>query len=248
VSWLRGRATLVPLSTLLLASFALFGAIFLISLYLQDIRGYSPVQAGVRMLPLTLSTLCVAPTAGKLATRLGTMVVFTGGLALTAAATGTLTQLTLGSGYGWFGVRLCALGIGLALALPSAVALLLDNAPADRVGTASGVITMGRQFGGALGLAVLASVGSHAAGDAFVHATGLGSLRAVVAGGRIDEVARLAGPRAANLATESFLRGFTVAMWLATGAVALSLLITLAFDTRAGSTAARTAEPLAQRR
>ena len=177
VGWLRDRQILVSVTTLALASFALFGTIFLVSLYLQDIRGYSAVQAGVRMLPLTLTTLFVAPATGKIAARWGSTGVLLAGLTLTGVATGSLTQLGVHSGYGWFGVRLAVLGTGLALALPTVVALLIKRIPAERVGVGSGLATMSRQFGGALGLAVLASVGSRVAGDAFEHRTGLASLR-----------------------------------------------------------------------
>ena len=203
------------------------------SLYLQDIRGYSAVQAGVRMLPLTLTTLFVAPTAGRIAARWGTTGVLLAGLALTGVATASLTQLGVHSGYGWFGVRLAVLGTGLALALPTVVAMLIRRVPADRVGVGSGLVTMSRQFGGALGLAVLASIGSRVAGDAFEHRTALASLRSLAAGGQIGDVRRLAGAPAAAAATQSFLDGFTAAMWLATAAVAIGLLVAARL-TRAG--------------
>jgi EmrB/QacA subfamily drug resistance transporter len=228
VSWLRDRQVLVSVTTLLLASFALFGAIFLVSLYLQDVRGYTAVQAGMRMLPLTLTTLVVAPLAGKAAVRRGPAGVLLAGLVLTCAATISLTRLGTASGYGWFGARLAMLGIGLALALPTVVALIVNRVPADRVGVASGLATMSRQFGGALGLAVLASVGSRVAGDYFTHRTGLTALRGLVAGGQISDVRRLTGAGTAAIATQSFLHGFTAAMWIAAAAVGTALVIALA--------------------
>jgi EmrB/QacA subfamily drug resistance transporter len=238
VGWLRDRQILVSVITLMLASFALFGVIFLVSLYLQDIRGYSAVQAGVRMLPLTLTTLFIAPVAGKAAERWGPAGVLVAGLTLTGVATGSLTQLGVHSGYGWFGVRLAALGIGLAMALPTAVALLINRVPADRVGVASGLVTMSRQFGGALGLAALASIGSRVAAGTFEHRTALASLRGLVAGGQIGDVRRLAGAPAAAAASQSFLDGFTAAMWLATAAVALALLAAVTLSRTGGRTAA----------
>ena len=232
--WLRDRQILVSVTTLMLASFALFGTIFLVSLYLQDIRGYSAVQAGVRMLPLTLTTLFVAPAVGKIAARWGPAGVLLAGLTLTGVATGSLTQLGVHSGYGWFGVRLAVLGTGLALALPTVVTMLIRQVPADRVGVGSGLVTMSRQFGGALGLAVLASIGSRVAADTFEQRTALASLRGLVAGGQIGDVRRLAGAPAAAAASQSFLDGFTAAMWLATAAVAIALLAAVALSRTPG--------------
>jgi EmrB/QacA subfamily drug resistance transporter len=228
VSWLHNRQVLVSVTTLLLASFALFGAIFLVSLYLQDVRGYTAVQAGVRMLPLTLATLVVAPLAGKAAVRWGPAGVLLAGLVLTCAATIGLTQLGAASGYGWFAARLALLGIGLALALPTVVALIINRVPSHRAGVASGLATMSRQFGGALGLAVLASLGSRVAGDYITSRTGLTALRGLAAGGQISDVRRLAGAHAAAVASQSFLHGFTAAMWIAAAAVGTALVITLA--------------------
>jgi len=239
VGWLKDRHVVVSVTTLVLASFALFGMIFLVSLYLQDIRGYSAVQAGVRMLPLTLTTMFVAPAAGQIAARWGSNGVLLAGLALTGGATGSLTQLNVYSGYGWFAIRLAVLGTGLALALPTVVTMLITRIPAERVGVGSGLATMSRQFGGALGLAVLASVGSRVAGDAFEHRTGLASLRGLAAGGQIDDVRRLAGAPAAAAATQSFLDGFTVAMWLATATAAIALLVATALAWRAARPAAQ---------
>jgi EmrB/QacA subfamily drug resistance transporter len=239
VGWLKDRQILVSVTTLILASFALFGTIFLVSLYLQDVRGYSAVQAGTRMLPLTLTTLFIAPTGGKIAARWGPNVVLLAGLALTGGATGSLTLLDVHSGYGWFAGRLAVLGTGLALALPTVVTMLITRVPAERVGVGSGLATMSRQFGGALGLAILASVGSRVAGDDFEHRTGLASLRGLAAGGQIGDVRRLAGAPAAAAAARSFLDGFTAAMWLGTATVAIALLVVGILTWRAARPAAR---------
>jgi EmrB/QacA subfamily drug resistance transporter len=228
VAWLRTPDVLVAVTTLVLASFALFGAVFLISLYLQDVRGYTAVQAGIRMLPLTLTTMIIAPLAGKVVARRGPYGTLLGGLALTGIATISLTQITVSSGYGLFALRQSALGVGLALALPTVVSMVLGHVDTGRAGVASGLVTMSRQFGGALGLALLATIGSNVAASSFQRHTGITSLRALVAGGQIYAVRQLAGGRAATAAAGAFIDGFTAAMWLATVAVAAALGISLA--------------------
>src|SRR3954468_8446331 len=145
----RAAATVVAL-----ASFTLLGSIWFLTLYLQNVAGYGAVAAGVRTLPLTVTTLIVAPIAGKIATRRGPVPVLAVGLVVTGAAFAALAQVDTGTGYGYLAAALLTLGAGLALVLPTAVAVMLDGVAPDQAGVAGGLATMARQAGGALGLAV----------------------------------------------------------------------------------------------
>ncbi|MFI5827447.1 MFS transporter [Streptomyces sp. NPDC051578] len=143
----------------LLMFLGMFGSIFLLSQFLQGVAGYSPTEAGLRMLPWTGMPMIVAPIAGILSDRIGSRPVVTAGLAFQAL------------GLGWFAVILSAdvsyaaqlpalilSGIGMALYFaPASNALMSTVAPADQ-GKASGTNNALREVGGALGVAVLASV------------------------------------------------------------------------------------------
>src|SRR5215813_5279075 len=98
------------------------------------------------MLPLRLTTLVIAPLAGKTAVCRGPAGVLLARLALTGGATISLTWLGPASGYSWFGARLAMPGIGLALALPTVVALLINRVPADQAGVASGLVRFSSTF------------------------------------------------------------------------------------------------------
>ncbi|MFJ6798602.1 DHA2 family efflux MFS transporter permease subunit [Streptomyces sp. NPDC091268] len=160
----------------LLMYVGMFGSIFLLSQFLQGVVGYSPTEAGVRMLPWTGMPMIVAPIAGILSDRIGSRPVVAAGLTLQAV------------GLGWFAVilstdvsyaaQLPALilsGIGMALYFaPASNALMSTVAPADQ-GRASGANNALREVGGALGVAVLASVfsaqGGYESGQAFTDGT-----------------------------------------------------------------------------
>ncbi|MEU3724763.1 DHA2 family efflux MFS transporter permease subunit [Streptomyces sp. NPDC031705] len=143
----------------LLMYLGMFGSIFLLSQFLQGVAGYSPTQAGLRMLPWTGMAVLVAPIAGVLSDRIGGRPVVVAGLALQAL------------GLGWFAVilspdvsyaaQLPALvlsGIGMSLYFAPANNVLMSTVtPADQ-GKASGANNALREVGGALGVAVLASV------------------------------------------------------------------------------------------
>ncbi|WP_411101381.1 DHA2 family efflux MFS transporter permease subunit [Streptomyces sp. cmx-4-9] len=160
----------------LLMFLGMFGSIFLLSQFLQGVAGYSPTEAGLRMLPWTGMPMIVAPIAGILSDRIGGRPVVAAGLALQAL------------GLGWFAVILSAdvsyaaqlaplvisgVGMGLYFA-PASNALMSTVAPADQ-GKASGTNNAMREVGGALGVAVLASVfsaqGGYESPQAFTNGT-----------------------------------------------------------------------------
>src|SRR3954453_2675855 len=236
-----------------LASFTLLGSIWFLTLYLQNVAGYGAVAAGVRTLPLTVTTLIVAPIAGKIATRRGPAPVLAVGLAVTAAAFAALARVDTGTSYGYLAAALLTLGAGLALVLPTAVAVMLDGVDPGQSGVAGGLGTMSRQAGGALGLAVLATVGGRLAvphlHPVLPAAPQPGEL---VAGGRVQLIGQLAGQPARDAATAGFLHGFSTVMWAAAAVTVLALAAAARIGrdqqtngpSDAGASRPRTATPL----
>ncbi|MEV7612793.1 MFS transporter [Streptomyces sp. NPDC089799] len=143
----------------LLMYLGMFGSIFLLSQFLQGVSGYSPTEAGLRMLPWTAMPMVVAPLAGILADRIGGRPVVAAGLAFQAAGLAWFAViLDPGVSYAAQLPALILSGIGMALYFaPAAHVLMSTVGPADQ-GMASGANNALREVGGALGVAVLASV------------------------------------------------------------------------------------------
>ncbi|MFF9895790.1 DHA2 family efflux MFS transporter permease subunit [Streptomyces longispororuber] len=155
----RNRAFSAINAASLLMFVGMFGSIFLLSQFLQNVLHYSPTEAGLRMLPWTGMPMIVAPIAGYLSDRVGGRPVVTVGLALQAV------------GLGWFAVvlspdvsyaaQLPALiisGVGMALYFAPAASLVMASVRPAEQGIASGANNALREVGGALGIAILASV------------------------------------------------------------------------------------------
>ncbi|MFF4366676.1 MFS transporter [Streptomyces sp. NPDC001594] len=143
----------------LLMYLGMFGSIFLLSQFLQGVAGYSPTEAGLRMLPWTGMGIVVAPLAGTLADRIGGRPVVVAGLALQSLGLAWFALvLTPGVSYTAQLPALVLSGIGMSLYFaPASHVLMSTVAPADQ-GKASGTNNALREVGGALGVAVLASV------------------------------------------------------------------------------------------
>jgi EmrB/QacA subfamily drug resistance transporter len=157
----------------LLMFVGMFGSIFLLSQFLQGVQGYSPTEAGLRMLPWTGMPMIVAPIAGYLSDRIGGRPVVATGLALQAA--GLAYFALLGSPDLAYGAQLPALivsGAGMALYFAPAANLAMSSVSPGEQGIASGANNAMRELGGALGIAVLSSVfsanGGYASGQDFV--------------------------------------------------------------------------------
>jgi MFS family permease len=137
----------------------LFGALFLMSQFFQSCLGYSPLQAGVRLLPWSLPPMFIAPVAGALADRYGNRPFMALGLALQAA--GLAWVATIASpdvSYLQVGAALTVAGAGTSFCFPTVANAVVGSVPLAQAGVASGTNSTIRELGGVLGVAVLATV------------------------------------------------------------------------------------------
>ncbi|MEU3458155.1 DHA2 family efflux MFS transporter permease subunit [Micromonospora sp. NPDC006766] len=137
----------------------MFGSIFLLSQYLQGVLGYSPTQAGLRMLPWTGMPMLIAPVAGYLSDRIGGRPVVAAGLFLQAAGlTYYAVVVATDASYTAQLPALITSGIGMSLYFAPASDLVMSSVRAEEQGIASGANNALREVGGALGIAVMSSI------------------------------------------------------------------------------------------
>jgi Major Facilitator Superfamily. len=134
------------------------GGLFFVTFYLQGVKGLSPVDSGLRLLPLTAMMIVSSPLAGALITRFGPRIPLVGGMVCTAGA--MFGMLTLAPETGTLATSLwfALLGLGLAPVMVGATEVIVGNAPLELSGVAGGLQQAAMQVGGALGTAVLGAV------------------------------------------------------------------------------------------
>jgi EmrB/QacA subfamily drug resistance transporter len=146
-------------AVLLLIFAALFGMFFLGSLYLQRVLGYDPVGIGLAFLPLSLSIATLSVASGPLITRFGARAVLLPSLVLMGVGLLFFARIPVEAGYITDVLpAILPLGVGFGLAFPSLMSLGMSDVSEDDSGLASGLLMTTQQVGGALGLAVLASL------------------------------------------------------------------------------------------
>jgi EmrB/QacA subfamily drug resistance transporter len=155
----RSRAFAGINAASLLMFLGMFGSIFLISQWMQSVLGWSPTEAGLRMLPWTGMPMLVAPVAGYLSDRIGGRPVVAAGLFLQAVGLGWFASVVAADTS--YAAQLPALiisGIGMSLYFAPASNLAMSSVRVQEQGIASGTNNALREVGGALGIAVMASV------------------------------------------------------------------------------------------
>jgi len=185
-----------------LAFFALFGVIFFLTQYLQEVRGYSALDAGLRTLPVAAGLVVGGPFSAKLTERLGIRIVVPFGLTTVAAALFLLTYADATSDYGLIAFTLVLLGFGMASALAPATDAIMGSLPPAKMSVGSAINDTTRVAGGALGVAVL------------------GSILASGYRGDMDSAVASLPPQARDIAQDSLAGGLAVAERLGDGRLA----------------------------
>jgi DHA2 family methylenomycin A resistance protein-like MFS transporter len=166
----RGRHPMVPLamfgsrqlSVALVIAFtsmaAFYGVVFVQSLYFQRQRGASALLTGLLFLPMTGLVTVVSSRAASLVARFGSRALITTGLLVQCAGLVVIAALPAGVPVWLVAAAMVPVGVGGALTVPPIASLVIDNAPAEAAGTASGVLNTSRQLGGSLGVAGVGAV------------------------------------------------------------------------------------------
>jgi EmrB/QacA subfamily drug resistance transporter len=142
----------------LLVSLGMFGVFFFISLYVQNILGYSPTRSGAIFLPMTILIILIAPIAGKLSDRIGGRWLMGGGMTLLGISLLFYQRLGLHSTFWTLLPSLVLGGIGMALTMSPMTSVAMGSVPVDKAGVGSGVLNSFRQMGGSLGIALMGAI------------------------------------------------------------------------------------------
>ncbi len=203
-------------TAMLFVGLAMFGTFFYVSLYMQNVLGYSPVQAGASFLPMTVLIIVAAPQAGRLSDRVGSRWLVGGGMLLLSIMLLYYSQLGAHASFWALLPGLLIGGVGMGVTMTPVTAAAMSSVPVDKAGVGSAVLNSSRQVGGSLGIAVMGAIvlsgeaGLHTPA-AFLHgfhdalrvAAVLALAGAVVATAAIRKVEHHAAPEKQHAAAEA---------------------------------------------
>lgn len=155
---LKRRGLIVAMAIAGLMTFGMYGMLFLVPLYLQQLHGASVVAAGLELLPLSVLYVIVSHRSGPLATRFGARAAMTGGMALMGVGNLLLSLVTARTSLVAIEIDLAILGVGLGLNTGPVNSVAVASVPPARSGTASGLLNTARMVGATLGVAILGAV------------------------------------------------------------------------------------------
>ena len=234
---LRNRRFSAASFSVTLVFFGLMGTIFVLTQFLQSVLGYSPLQAGLRVMPVAVGVIAGGPLSARLAARIGARPLVTGGLVVIAGALLLLSTASPHSPYLLIGGSLSLMGIGMGMGMAPATESIMSSLPPANAGVGSAMNDATRQVGGAVGVAVLGSV------LASVYRPRMDGIVAHLpkpvahiahdqVGGAVAVAQHLGGPAGAHLADvahSAFASGMDAAALVAAAAVVLGAVIAAKF-------------------
>ncbi|HVC26278.1 MAG TPA: MFS transporter [Acidimicrobiales bacterium] len=238
LSFFAGRRFSAAIGSMSLVIFTLVGSLFVLTQYLQFSLGYSAFQTGLRVGPMALVILVVAPTSSALVRALGTKIVVFAGMSVIAVGMAMLSSTSLAGSYLDALPAFMLLGVGTGLAFAPSTESVMGSLPLEQAGVGSATNSTALQIGGALGVAVLGSlldtryqgrlttVLASQAVPASVHHLVLGSLGGAIAVSH--EVGGTLGAALAKVARSAFVSGLDLASTVGAAAAGAGALVVLA--------------------
>jgi EmrB/QacA subfamily drug resistance transporter len=150
---------------MLLVALAMFGVFFFVSLYMQNILGFSAVQTGAAFLPMTVLIVLIAPIAGKASDRLGSRGLMTTGMILLSVQLVLFSRLDADSSFWNLLPALLIGGVGMSCTMTPSAAAATRSVPVDKAGVGSAVLNSARQVGGTMGVALMGAIMAAEIGD-----------------------------------------------------------------------------------
>jgi EmrB/QacA subfamily drug resistance transporter len=142
----------------MLVSLGMFGVFFFVSLYIQNILGWTPTQAGASFLPMTILIILVAPLAGRWSDRIGSRWLMGAGMTLVGISLLLYQRVGLHSDFWTLLPAMLLGGVGMAMTMSPMTAAAMQSVPVDKAGVGSGVLNSFRQLGGSLGIALMGAI------------------------------------------------------------------------------------------
>ncbi len=237
IALFRSRGFSAGSITLALLFFAMAGTVFLQAQYLQFVLEYTPLAAGIALVPAALGMLLGTGAGAHLAASHGGRVAVAAGTLVAAAGVATQAAFVDGGSYLPTGVGLLLFGLGAGIAMPAATEMIMATLPPARAGVGSAVNDTVREFGGALGVAVIGSIAAtsytssmHRELDRFTGLTDIDrSLLTNNVGAAID-TSRNIGEQAneiASVARNAFVDSMSGSLWIAAGLALGAALVAL---------------------
>jgi EmrB/QacA subfamily drug resistance transporter len=220
-------------------SFAMLAMFFFMALYMQNILGYSPLEAGIRFLPSTVVIIVIAPIAGRLTDRIGARLPIAVGLTLVSVSLFLQSRITIDTGYGSLLPTFALMGLGIGLTMSPMSTAAMNAVHEAKAGVASGILSMSRMVGGTFGVAAVGALFQHLSDNRLHDRLGelpLSSQQQAwftdnLGSGAMDAKLDQLDPRTAHevggLLKETFVHSLSTSLKLSTAVAATGVVIAL---------------------
>lgn len=238
LSLFRNASVSIGTGLMILMAFSMFGAMFFLTFFFQGVHGLTPLESGLRMLPMSAGMIVASPLAGILIGKIGPRITIAGGMMITALAMFLMSRLSVEAAFIDSAIPFALLAFGLSPVFVGATEIIVGNAPEDLSGVAGGVQNSAMQVGGALGTAILGAV--VAAKVSSVFPTYLGPAAAAIPPAQLEGLENLAsvgmvppglsGQMAAvitNASHLSFMEGLHMGFLVSTGVAVVAAILAL---------------------